>query len=345
MVVGLTYSQNLKGGMWELEKCVCLLVFPLLMASAQPFEKNQVYLVIKSFVVANVCFGIISLYYATYTYVTSGQNIFFYHDLVLPLFNSHATYFSIYIIFSLVAVIFFYREVKNPTFLINVLTAGLVIFFSTLIYLLSIRLIIILYSAGVVTAIIIYIVKSKNLTYGGIMLVIFVFLVVIMVKNNSFLINRISEIMENHEYKMSEETMEGYNGFTTRLAQWESSLSIIQQHPVIGVAPGDVQDELQKIYKKNYLKYCYQNEWDAHNQYIQTTLGLGVIGLLVFLAGMVVTVWFGYTNRSLMGIAFIVLFACCSITESTLNVQKGIVFYSFFQSLFVFQLFKRPDRP
>jgi O-antigen ligase len=343
MAVSMIYTANFRSGMWELEKTAGLLVFPVMLASAKPFDKQQVYFIVKSFVFSNICFGIICLVYAAYVYRDSGTNIFFHHELVKPLFNSHATYYSLYVLFSLVAVLFFYNEQSNPTVTIKIATAAIVFFFSVLIYLLSVRSMILLYSVAVVITIGYYIIKTKNLKVGTALLVAFGIFVWLIVKNNPVLVSRLLEIAQNHEYEMSENTMEGYNGFTTRLAQWESSLAIIKRHPVIGVAPGDVQDELQVMYKQNYLKYCYENKWNAHNEYIQMTLGLGVIGLFIFVNALFITGRLAYQQRDVLSLAFIVVFVYCSITESTLCVQKGVIFYSFFQSLFVFHLMRKPS--
>ena len=175
------------------------------------------------------------------------------------------------------------------------------------------------------------------------MLAAFILLIFLALKNNDVLKEKVFQIFENYEYELSKDHIEGYNGLTTRLAQWESSLSIIGDHPLFGVAPADVQEKLQEVYLKNYLLYSFRNRFNAHSQYFQTTLGLGLIGLAVFFASLIIPAWIALRSKNLLYLGFLILFSFCCITESMLYVQKGIVFYSFFTSLFLLQMMKLPE--
>lgn len=342
-VLSLFYTQNLAAGLWELEKGATLLLFPLMMASAKKLAKSRIDFILKAFVLANLTFGIISVAYATYKYFAENINIFFYHDLVSPLFNSHATYYSMYLIFSLFILFYFYGQKEKPSWQLKVLTGGITVFFTLLIYLLAIRSIIIFFTFTALMAIVFYIFKTRNIILGIAMLGGFLMLMFFAVKENEVLKEKVFQIFENYEYELSKDHIEGYNGLTTRLAQWESSLPIIKKNPVLGVGPGDVQDELQIVYKENYLVYSFRSRFNAHSQYFQTCLGLGILGLTLLLASLVIPSLLAYRRKNMLYLCFLVLFGFCCITESMLYVQKGIVFYSFFSSLFVFQMLNQSD--
>ena len=337
-VISLLYTEDLKGGFWELEKGVALLLFPLLMATANPMRQSRVDFILKSFLASNLIFGIISVLYATYKYVVDGENIFFYHHLVSPLFNSHATYYSMYLIFSLFILYYLYFKYAKPSLTFTLFTAVVTVFFSVLIYLLAIRSVIFFFTCAVLAAIIYYVYRTRNIKFGIGMLVAFFLLVFFAFRENEVLKEKFFQILENYQYELSKDHIEGYNGLTTRLAQWESSLSIVRKHPVFGVGPADVQAHLQKIYLENYLLYSYRNQFNAHSQYVQTCLGLGFIGLAVFVASLLVAGVRAMLEKNLLYLGFVVLFSFCCITESMLYVQKGLVFYSFFTSLFLFQM-------
>jgi len=345
MVLSLSYTQDFKLGLWELEKGVSLLLFPLIFFSAKKMPVTSVHFILRAFILSNICFGCICLGYATYKYYSESVNLFFYFDLV-NLFNSHPTYYSMYILFSLAALFYLNKDKAekpswdNRKFII----AAIVLLFFVLIFLLSVRFIFIIFTLGVVTVIFVYILRTKNVMLGLFLLFGFLVMVYFSLRNNATLRERLLQFKDNYTYELSESTMEGYNGLTTRLAQWESSLSIIKQSPLLGVGPGDVQDELQEVYKKNFLKYSYRDKLNAHNQYFQTCLGLGLVGLSALLAGIFIPGIMAWKQVNVVCISFLVIFALCCITESMLYVQKGIVFYGFFNSLLTFHLLQRePD--
>lgn len=342
LLVSLLYTQNLKSGLWELEKATPLLIFPFLLSSVRPFRLHETQFILRSFILANLLFGVCVLTYATYRYATEGVNLYHNFDLV-RLFNSHPTYYSLYILFSMGALFYLHRNgvrrtiVERSRWLIGLVT----VFFSILIFLASIRFIFLLYIVSGLLLVCVYTIKTQDLKKGILLLAGLVSLVVLALSTNSVLRERLIQVKESYRYRLSPERQEGYNGFTTRLAQWESSLPIIKEAPVFGVGPGDVQDKLQEAYKKNFLKYSYRDRLNAHNQYVQTTLGLGIVGLLALLATIVLPAVLAIRRKNYLALAFLILFSACCLTESMLYVHKGIVFFSFFSSLFTFHMLTR----
>ena len=341
-IFSLAYTTDLKGGLWELEKASSLLLFPILFFSVKPLARPELRLILRSFIYSNLLFGIIALAYATYMYFAKGIDLFYNFDLV-NLFRSHPTYYSMYILFSIAALFNLHQDKSNAnSFERNRLAVGvIVVFFSVLIFLLSVRFIFLISVLACLFLIVFYTKKTRNFKAGVFLLLAFALLIVIALGSNDVLRERLMQIRENYTYQLSPDHIEGYNGFTTRLAQWESSLSIIRKSPLIGIGPADVQDELQKVYKKNFLKYSYRDKLNAHNQYVQTTLGLGFVGLLVFVASLVVPAVLAFRQRNYLVLSFLLLFSLCCITESMLYVHKGIVFFSFFNSFFTFHLLQR----
>lgn len=69
---------------------------------------------------------------------------------------------------------------------------------------------------------------------------------------------------------------------------WESGLDVIKQSPIVGHGASNAQ-ELFDISREKFQTEDYKTQWsfashlDSHNQYIQTTMEFGVIGLLVLL--------------------------------------------------------------
>jgi O-antigen ligase len=70
---------------------------------------------------------------------------------------------------------------------------------------------------------------------------------------------------------------------------------------------------------------------------LQETLAYGIIGLLAFIACLLVPLllYYGDANKQLYVLFLLSFFIIC-LTESILEISKGIVFYSFFNSIFAF---------
>lgn len=334
----LLYTHNRPVGMFEMEKEFSLLLFPILFVSIKKISVKRMDFILWSFVIANFILGLIGLLYATYSYYRFQVNYFFYHDLVI-LFNFHATYFSMYLSFSILAILYlFSKHINYYSRKLKAFMFLLIGFFITLIFLLSVRSIIIFFSLSALIGILVFTIKNRKYKLGFLLFVGFISVIYFGINKNEVLKERLLQIKDNYKYEFSRGDTNIYNGFTTRLAQWECSYNIIKQSPFFGVGIGDVQDELQTQYKKNILNYSFKGRFNAHNQYFQTAIGLGITGLLVFLAGFIVPVVIAMRNKRYIIVGFVILFASCCLTESMLCMQQGVVFFSFFNSLFSFHL-------
>jgi O-antigen ligase len=129
-----------------------------------------------------------------------------------------------------------------------------------------------------------------------------------------------------------------WGGKTIRLAIWECSLDILKENWLTGVGVGDTQDELQNAYEKRQFYFASRyNRYNAHNQYIQQAIASGVAGLLVFMACIFIPFFYFIRQRErLIYILFLFCFASICMTESVLETSKGVIWYSFFNSIFVF---------
>jgi O-antigen ligase len=129
-----------------------------------------------------------------------------------------------------------------------------------------------------------------------------------------------------------------WGGRSIRSAIWKCSEDILRTHWLTGVGTGDIQDSLQQAYenRKFYFASRY-NHYNAHNEYLQMAIGHGVAGVLILIlcivvpAGMIKT---GEVRTSQL--SFLFLFAAICFTEVILDINKGIIWYSFFNSIFAF---------
>ena len=96
---------------------------------------------------------------------------------------------------------------------------------------------------------------------------------------------------------------------------------------------GDIKDELLKSYATHQFTYGLERKLNSHNQFLQTWLCLGIAGILC-LVGLLLLPLRKSGFRTENAFLFLaVIITLNAMTESILEVQKGVFFLSFFYSL------------
>ena len=121
---------------------------------------------------------------------------------------------------------------------------------------------------------------------------------------------------------------------TVRRLIWHEATQIIKQNLLLGVAPGDANDALYESYKQNGITGAYEKKLNAHSQYFQTTVGLGLIGLASLLAVFIIPL---IENRKKMVLFFVLITALSFLTESMLQTMAGCIFFGYFYSVICFK--------
>jgi O-antigen ligase len=122
-----------------------------------------------------------------------------------------------------------------------------------------------------------------------------------------------------------------------RLARWNAIAELIKKSPVIGYGTGSEKKMLKEEYFEKGLYISYLNEFNTHSEYLGILLRTGVVGLLVF----VYILYFGFAaatrKADIIFLNFMIIVAVVSVSENFLELNKGIFFYSFFFSLFLWK--------
>jgi O-antigen ligase len=312
----------------ELELKSSLLLFPVVL-SGKKIKVNYVFNLLKAFVLS--CF-ITSLYAIvsaflklipaneTYKGMVWSQIDWAYFSYILPSqVNFHAPYFALYISIAIFITIFLITCNKLKKWsLIYSLLLGYFIFFNAL---LSSRTALFSTIFIITVGVIIYYTIKKKIAYAiiGVSLITYV----------SFL------IYSSMPYLFSK--VNDNAGVTERYIMWTVGMKVFKENLLLGVGAGNVKDKLFIEYQKNNSYSNIDSQFDPHNQYINTSVELGIVGLISFVSCLLVALITAYRQKNYLYLAFIVLFSLCSITESTLGTQKGVMLFSFFVTLFAFQ--------
>lgn len=317
MLISLIYTTNFLDGLALLERSLTLLLFPIVFL----FVKEDALTVRKlfDFLLAGLIVSFfINLSIAGYNSlseinegitlnaINNGWN-YFINSEFSKLINS--SYVSIYIL--LVLSFYLKNEIKTKTQFILVIILFLYLFLST-----SIAAYLIL---TIMCLLLIFKIVDKQKKYS---MIIMFFLGLIVFLNNP-------RLFDFHNMKTESENMKKYNITTSeklRILSWKTSIELISEAPLLGYGIGDANDVLNERYKKLGYLDNYEQQYNAHNQFLQTWLQTGIVGIGVLICIFIllaVRMRRSPNEFSVFLILFISLFF-----ESMLVRFNGIVFFS-----------------
>lgn len=337
-LIGLTYTDDLKAGFNNIQTKLSFLIFPLLLSKSTPI--NHVLKKVKFFFIAGcVAVCIYDIVTAIIQYrLTKNMDVFYYISFSKTM---HVQYFTIYLNMAIIFLIdgifnsddFRFKNQK-AFYLI------LIVFFILNITLLASRLATVV---SYITVLLYFMLKIKASgkflkysLYGLLLILLIVFFDYFSLKN----VNRFEQVErflhENENY--FDFTKKEYNSTTLRIPLWINAYQVIESNPLTGVGTGDSRAELDSVFLKNKFQYAYQNHFDPHNQYLQTGVILGLAGLTLLLTMFLVPLYYSIRYRHYQFICLLIIFMFNMLTESIFERQAGIMFFSFFYSLFSIQI-------
>jgi O-antigen ligase len=109
-----------------------------------------------------------------------------------------------------------------------------------------------------------------------------------------------------------------------RMISWRSAWKVWQVQPIIGRGAGDIKNELIRQYKEDGNFLSAEKKLNAHSQVLQSMAALGIPGLLLVLALLLLPFWCRDPEGKLLGIVFVIF----GFTESIFETQAGVIFYA-----------------
>jgi len=350
-ITGMLYSDNLPNGIFQLEKKLNLLFLPIIFASSEPISTEKLRQIFKTFVWSCLVAAFVCVAWAIRLNYQEGQTLsYLYHAILhdvhtpdkyayfnywyftyklfsLPI-GMHPIYFSMYLVFCACLIVHLWWDKTGTKKRRNLLVYCALFFIFCMVVLLSSRMqlfLMVVFGTGFVL--------YQGYLQGKLLRGIVVIVVVYGVGLSFVLLNPVIReriISSNKPGAHFDQNKYGEGGLSLRTYKWKYTQQAIWLNPIFGTGTGDAQDELQKIYAKNNFEIGVQNEFNPHNQILQSTLELGIFGFLAFLAIFIYAVPLAIKSKSWIYLCFLLLFFISCLTESMLEVNKGIAFFSFF---------------
>jgi O-antigen ligase len=277
----------------------------------------------------------ITIRYYKLPFRTLFSGTFTNHNFSEPI-DMHATFFSMQVLLSLIYILSvlikersFYSKLIYLTCSV-ILTAGLIQLSSKSIF------VVLLITINI--ALPWFLVKGAGRLKFIIAAASFSALLIIGILSSSTLKARyITELRQDMSKQSAGEVEDG------RLARWNVAIGLIAKAPVTGYGAGSEIGLLQESFFNHKLYNSYLHGLNAHSEYLSFLLKSGIIGLAVYLATLVFGFSVSLKKKDLLFFSFMLLIAVVSLSENLLDVDKGIFFYAFFFSFFIFSS-EAPER-
>jgi len=264
-----------------------------------------------------------------------GHPEYFFYTLFSDLI--HASYFAMYLILAISIIVLYYphwyanqKEVKY----FSVLFASV---FIVAIFLCSSKLGIISFFITMPVLIIHRLKLTLNIRRLLIVAVVVVGAVFLFAKifPGSFeRLNSISAVSKKDIDKSSAEST------TVRILIWQQCVELIKSNPLFGVGVGDANDRLIQSYETNGITGALEHRLNAHNQFFQTFIGLGLIGFLLLVAITLGELGAAMVKKNFILVLTMLLIVLNFLVESMLQTSAGTLFYVFFLCMFSLPVIK-----
>lgn len=123
----------------------------------------------------------------------------------------------------------------------------------------------------------------------------------------------------------------------SRMARWDSALSLIKEKWLLGYGNNSEKRELYKQYKKDGLTYAMEHRYDAHNIYLAYWVEYGVWGLGLVFVFILRNFIQSFKRRDLNNFYVILMIVFAGLSENILKTSEGILITTLFVNLLVFQ--------
>jgi len=329
------YSTDMKGALDEIGRRAAILVIPILFC-LNPFDlkkyRDKLLLFFALICTATLLYlyidALVTIRHFKLPYAMLFSGYFANHNFSEPI-GMHATFFSMQIGLALVFLLWlllkeraFYKRLLYLTCAI-ILTCGLVQ--------LSSKSVFVALFLAINIAVPYFLLQGvKRRRYIMIAVSLSVLLVAGILSSAAFRERYVTELATDLSPAKPGESLD------SRLARWNVIVKLIEKKPVAGYGTGTELGLLHDNFFTNRLYNSFLHNLNAHNQYLSFLLKSGVIGLLVYLGALAFGFNVSFQQKDLLLFVFMLIITCVSFSENLLDVDKGIFYYAFFYSFFIF---------
>lgn len=323
-LVGALFTEMPEVGLLDLERKLTLLIFPLIMWSSYDISKEHLHKVIWSFVIGLFISSLICFYQGLDLYLGGQKNALFYSRLS---YFMHPSFYALYVTFAIGYLgmqIFKVQRWKRFALVV------LLIWFSIMVILLQSKLAYITYILVLVFSLGYNAMVMKRIKESVLMIVFAFGIAYGSLQVFPFLTWRVEKMMValvgEGSYKNSSTNI--------RLNMIDISMGLWKEKPLFGYGLGTEQVALNAEYERLDMQKSLKMNMNTHSNYLQMLVTFGLIGFLVFVFTTLTPLWYSVQAKDHFYLFFTMMMTVAFVLEVILNLQVGVVFYSFFNVIF-----------
>ena len=128
----------------------------------------------------------------------------------------------------------------------------------------------------------------------------------------------------------------GGSSLVQRFVYLKASWQIIKKNLFFGVGTGDGKNSLMEYYKKSNVNLEQKYWFLSHNQYLTVWIASGLIGLVMFLGGLLFPFFYEKRQGCFLCFIFLIIIILSMLSEDTFETHIGVSFAALFYSILIF---------
>lgn len=266
--------------------------------------------------------------YTFWQMLANGGNNFMYEPLSIFI---HPGYFSVFNVVSVLILLeLLFQKKIGDSVKARILFVILIFFFCIMVYLLFARTGLIALFVVLLGYLLLLTFRGKGRLYKAGALLLFVLGSLYVLTHNGRMINSYNEIKKVFSEPGSISKQDD------RIFIWGISFNIIKNNLWAGVGTGDGREKLMEVYRKNNMIDAQKQQLNVHNQFLETTMQLGLPGLFCLLAIFIWPLVLALRNRNISLLLLQTVNILFFFFESGLNTQAGVFYFVLLLSVLMF---------
>jgi O-antigen ligase len=353
-LAGMLYTSYSASGWSQIETKAAFLLVPVALASTERLSRSEFGLIVRVFILSCLAATLYCVGHAAWSglnnvpvhnfsnqsftdYMQFNPDVspswmaFSYISLAAGV-NLHPTYFGLYLTFCILLLLYFFRS-EETNARDKSIGITLIVFFLLFILFLSSRIATLAAVAAVLSSLPL---RAQPFSWGRVLALQALAILVIIAVVYANPVSRYRDMQEPLATSLTHVPDHATRSIETRLSLLRlTRFAGTDVNPLIGSGTGSAEQRLREVGESHGISNVL-GSYDPHNQFIYTFLDLGLVGVVGLLAMFVVPLIGSLKRKSRVYAGLLLVFAAVCLTESALELQKGIVLFTFFGSLLGF---------
>lgn len=333
-VIGVTYSSNLRYAFSDLECKLFFFLMPFFIftQNRKYFTRKKIENLFLLFVVAVIFMIIANIAISTYLFMGDRDANHFFYSQVSHF--SHPSYSALYAntAFLLILYFLFINPIWGKMFRYLFFAALPVI--AAYIFLLQSKAGVIVFLVCALVETLYIINRKKRRIMATSCFVLAGALTLVLISKYTPLMTRMQQAAKAIQTNVPNDNPQ--EGTIARIVMWKTAWQAGCENPILGVGTGDVKETLLEDYREQGFVFIANKQYNAHNQYLQTFVALGFIGLLFLAVALIYLLWHNVRSHNYTIAVWWLSVILNLLVECMFEVRAGTDFIATFGCLFCY---------